>query len=67
MVPEQNDLTESSVWLQLESLAREEGSLHLSDFFVQELGRCAHFCLESDGLLVDLSKQRVSSLSLIHI
>ncbi|WP_372654423.1 glucose-6-phosphate isomerase [Alcanivorax borkumensis] len=61
MVPEQNDLTESSVWLQLESLAREEGSLHLSDFFVQELGRCAHFCLESDGLLVDLSKQRVSS------
>ncbi len=61
MVPEQNDLTESSVWLQLESLAREEGSLHLSDFFVQEQGRCAHFCLESDGLLVDLSKQRVSS------
>lgn len=61
MLPEQNDLTESSVWLQLESLAREEGSLHLSDFFVQEPGRCAHFCLESDGLLVDLSKQRVSS------
>lgn len=61
MVPEQNELTESSVWLQLESLAREEGSLHLSDFFVQEQGRCAHFCLESDGLLVDLSKQRVSS------
>jgi len=61
MVPEQDDLTESLIWPQLESLARKEGSLHLSDFFLQEPDRFAHFCLESDGLLVDLSKQRVSS------
>lgn len=61
MVPEQDVLTMSSVWEQLERRAAEEKQKHLADWFDADEARFEGFSLSDCGLLADYSKQRLSS------
>ena len=59
MVPEQDVLTISSVWGQLDRRAAEEKQKHLADWFDADETRFERFSLRDCGLLADYSKQRL--------
>ncbi|MBK6905914.1 MAG: glucose-6-phosphate isomerase [Rhodocyclaceae bacterium] len=54
-------LTSSGVWAALQALARTERDIQLRERFVSDTARFAHFSLQEEGLLLDYSKQRVST------
>lgn len=53
-------LTELPEWLDLKSHYESMKSRHLRDLFAEQTGRSANFCLETCGILLDYSKNRVT-------
>ncbi len=58
----------TSAWTELQNLADAFGGTHLRDLFARDAQRFEHFSLRYEGMLLDFSKQRITSeiLAALH-
>src|SRR4051794_1968357 len=62
--PTATPLTELPAWKALEQHAATLKSAHLRDLFAEDPGRATRFSLEAEGLFLDYSKNRITSVTL---
>ncbi|MEZ5458675.1 MAG: glucose-6-phosphate isomerase [Steroidobacteraceae bacterium] len=54
-------VTQTAAWHELERLARERGGMSVAEAFANDPARGAALAVEAEGLLLDLSRQRIDA------